>query len=130
MSFIKSRVKDIHGFTYIELVTGMGILLLGFSFFMVMFRYFNINKIIAKENTTMAAIAQNTAESYEACSDVAKVINNISKDYEEYSINVDVLPQTGSSLKKITITVGLKSPSQYVNPYKMVYYSLNRSNYQ
>lgn len=130
MSFIKSRIKDIHGFTYIELVTGMGILLLGFSFFMIMFRYFNINKISAKEYTTMAAIAQNTAESYETCSDVAKVINTLSRDYEEYNIQIDVLPQAGSSVKKITITVGLKLSSQYVDPYKLVYYSLNRSNYQ
>lgn len=130
MNSLKNITKAKKGFTYIELVTGMGILLLGFSFFMVIFRYFNINKIVAKENTTMAAIAQNAAESYSACHDINKVIDNITRDYEDYNIGIDVFPQPGSSLQLITITVDLKSPSQYAEPYKLVYYSLNNSSYQ
>lgn len=62
--FLKERkfLKGKKGFTYVELIAGMSILLIGFSFFLVMYRFSNKNKILAREKTAMSTAAQNMAE--------------------------------------------------------------------
>lgn len=62
--FLKNR----NGFSYVELMAGMSVLLLGVTFLIAMYRVSSQNRIIAREKTVMATVAQNMAEVYKATS--------------------------------------------------------------
>lgn len=119
-------MKKIKGFTYIELMTGISILLLSFSFFIVMIKYFNISKVTVKSSNQMATIAQNAATVFGEINDAGTTKTTIESEYPDYLVSVTERA-ISVNVSKRTIDVNLKDNSMSIPNYTLVYYVPNKT---
>lgn len=139
MAIVRFR-KNRNGFTYIELLAGMSILLMVVMFFMVIYQFSNRNKILAREQTMMAAAAQNMAVVYKAFSGTdADAVNaailegqnegfppdkigfplpsRLSQDKHDYLYNIYI----------VTITIHPRVDTSGVNDYILTFYTMDKT---
>lgn len=130
---IRSNKK---GFTYIELMMGMAILLLGMVIFSGLYRYYNVNKVAAREKTSMATVAKNMAEVYKStpynASNTQAIDDAIAEGHSQGypSVNCSVSPVSNGTT---TVTITISSPTYpvnhrlHINDYVLTFYMVDKS---
>lgn len=128
MKLLKRLTTNQEGFTYLSLIIGMAILLMGLGFFTVLFKASRTSIIIAKEQMAMATVAQNVAQVYVATDDEDTAEDQgRSQGYPSVDLETSSGPEPG--IKTVTITVDSKivtsdpSDPKYVEPYVLVFYT-------
>lgn len=138
------RVRNNRGFSYIELMAGMGILLLAVSLFTGFYRFSSKNKIQSREMTAMATAAQNVMTIYSTVRDnpatpeneEAAVKSIIQAELQEegfaYQEGVTLMEAATATagLKKIIVVIQPRSSMKNLQNYVLVFYSLAKSNYR
>lgn len=131
MRILKSLKTNDQGFTYLSLIIGVVILVMGLGFFMTIVRSSSISALKAEEQMAMARVAQNVAEVYLATgNETTAETQGSGQDY-----SVDLGTAAGpEGLTTVTITVNSRitasltdpddqSDPRYIEPYVLVFYT-------
>jgi competence protein ComGC len=118
------------GFTYLSLLLGLTILLIGIGFFMALYKSTRTNMFIAREEMAMATAAQNMAQVYLATNSADTAVNQGKADgYANVDLK-ELKPGSSSAIPsgtvQVTITVNSNftdSDPQHVDPYVLVFYT-------
>ena len=112
------------GFSYIELMIGMAVLLMGVTFFISMYRHYNYNRITARERVAMATVAQNMAEVYMvsagSADDAARSEGQSQAQQFSFTVDLTVDAPDAQGLSVVAITAESTYPSNhplYIVPY-------------
>jgi type II secretory pathway pseudopilin PulG len=105
------------GFTYIELIVGMGILLSGVAFLSVMISFSSHNRIIGREQVSMAVTARNMAEVFLSTpGDFTARKAAAEAEGIEYRATVEIDPQsTGAYTNMNIIKISVEPKAIYTN---------------
>lgn len=125
MIMFKFLKKNDKGFTYLSLIIGITILMIGLGFFTALFRSSRISVLKAEEQMAMATVAQNVAQVYLATGNETTAENQGSG--QEYSVDLEITSGP-EGLNTVEITVDSKitadqSDPKYVEPYVLVFYT-------
>lgn len=104
------------GFTYLEVISGMTILVMVFSAFLLMYRYIGVQKTVTREISNMTAVAQNMTEIYKAyySTTVGTSAEAEAKAFDK--INADALKEGYKLVLVQPVTEGLNAsnPDNYI----------------
>lgn len=123
MKKIKNVQNKDKGFTYLSLIIGITILLIGLGFFYKLFASSRTSMYIAKEQMAMATVAQNVAQVYIATGEKDTAIQQgVGQGYSQITLEN---PDPVNGIQTVTITVNSRitdtSNPKYVEPFVLVF---------